>query len=579
MKLLQKIVAILLILVAIVSCIKWIYEPDIWWQIATGNWIIENGKVPVVDMFSYSYAGDPWINVKWGSEVLMAMIDNTLGVEFLPILQIVCLLLILFFTKKIFNFFSIQNGNTSPNKTLLGFVWATIIALFIVNFRLNSRPEMFSHLFTIIAIYLYVNHKRTNSNQIYWLIPLQILWTNMHEAYGVGMIISVIFIVSFWLEHKWVRPKYETGISFEPIKMTIAVLASILAIGINPHGFKMILHPFTILGQLSDNKYTNELISVGMEGYWQYQSIFMVIITLFLLFKLFKKNNYPLIIKPIAKIGLGYSIVLAAFLYLSLTSFRNIPFFIFVATPLLAYYFSKIELKSKDSFKLYLGTTVLLVFFYGAITTNYFYKKLLPVENYGLMINSENNPIGAANFIKDNNIKGNGFVDYLSSSYFIYSDTSYKSLIDLRDLDVFEISFFDYIFSTYQNPEAINYRKNNGKSFWAYLEELDNYNYVVILNSPEFRNMNQFFMHRNKDYELVYADNLNSIYLKNIEKNSALIKKYGYATVKQVAFHPMARLKPNETANTVSKIFWPFYKPKTKLENRYQAVISDYLGL
>ena len=102
MKHLPRIAWVLVILVAIVSCIKFIYEPDIWWQIATGNWIIENGNVPTVDVFSHTYAGEPWINVKWGAEVLMALVDRNFGVELLPILQIACLLGILFFIRKLY---------------------------------------------------------------------------------------------------------------------------------------------------------------------------------------------------------------------------------------------------------------------------------------------------------------------------------------------------------------------------------------------------------------------------------------------------------------------------------------------
>ncbi|MEN8957164.1 MAG: hypothetical protein ABF258_04000, partial [Flavobacteriales bacterium] len=106
MRHLPKIAWSSVILVAIVSCIKYIYEPDIWWQIATGNWILENGQVPTQDVFSHTYAGEPWINVKWGAEILMALVDKTLGVELLPLLQIGCLLGILFFIRKIFNQFS-----------------------------------------------------------------------------------------------------------------------------------------------------------------------------------------------------------------------------------------------------------------------------------------------------------------------------------------------------------------------------------------------------------------------------------------------------------------------------------------
>ena len=390
MKHLPRIAWISVFLVAIVSCIKFIYEPDIWWQIATGNWIIENKTVPTIDVFSHTYAGEPWINVKWGAEVLMAFVDKTLGVELLPILQIVCLLGILFFIRKLY--YQFANNINFNKKMIFGLVIASLLMLFIVNFRLNSRPEMFSHLFSIAALYLIINYKKTNSNLIFLLIPLQIIWTNMHEAYGMGIVIIGLFFISFWVEFMFLKKQEEgIGISFKPTKFSIAGIIAILAVAINPHGFKMITHPFNILGQLSKNKFTEELISVGTEGYWKYQSIFMVIIALLILYSIFTTKGVKFILKPIKSYGLGYCIILVAFLYLSFTSFRNIPFFIFAATPILASILSSIELKRENKTPLYLVSIVASLLFYVSITTNYFYEKLLPIEQYGLKINAKKN--------------------------------------------------------------------------------------------------------------------------------------------------------------------------------------------
>ncbi len=559
---------ILVLLVAIVSCIKFIYEPDIWWQIATGEWIIENGTVPKTDIFSYTYAGEPWINVKWGAEVLMALVDRYLGVELLPLLQIGCLVLILFFIKKMyFQFVETNMGDTSKKK-IIGIVIASLLALFIVNFRLNSRPEMFSHLFSILTIFIIVNHKKTNSNLVFLLIPLQIIWTNMHEAYGVGMIVMVIFLISFWVEYLFFYPKHKVGIYFKPIKYSIASILAILAMAVNPQGFKMIAHPFNILQQLSDNKFTEELISIGTEGYWQFQSVLTVIIVIILVLFLFKKTNLSLILRPIKKIGLGYSITLAAFLYLSFSSFRNIPFFIFIATPVLGYYFLTHLEKYKNQQKLYIGSCILSIVFYFAITTNFYYEKLLPkqlTEKYGLGIDVTQNPIGAANFVKENNILGKSFVDYLSSSYFIYDVPNFKSYIDLRDLDVFPTNFFNNVFFIYQAPTVV---QANGKTPWQFADGVDTFNYVVLLNNPSFMNLNLHLLHQNNDFELVYGDMLNSVFIRKTEQNKEIIEKYGYSNSKFI-FQNDAEVPPNNLANLISKIFNPFYNSKPRKPKDY----------
>ena len=584
MKLITKISWISLVLFAIVSCLKEIYEPDVWWQIKTGNWILEHGRVPTVDVFSFTYAGEAWINVKWGSEVLMALINNWFGVEFLPLLQVIVLLLIIRILTKTSRLVNSFNKNISTNRFQLGLIWAFIIMLFLVNFRLNGRPEMFSHLFSVLVIFISLKYKSSNSNLVYLLIPIQIVWTNMHEAYGIGMIIMGIFAIAFWVEHLFLRKKYGVGISFKPIKYLISWIIAVLAIGINPNGFKMISHPFNILSQLSENKFTEELISIGTEGYWKFQSIGMMILAALVLLNLLRNRNGPILISIIGKIGLGYSIVLASFLYLSFSSFRNIPFFIFAITPLLAYSLSTFKNDKIYASRSSIFTLAIVLASYILITTNTFYENIANTQNrdridtYGLKIDERKTPIGASNFIKNNNIDGKGFVDYLSSSYLLYDNENFKSYLDLRDLDIFPSNFIQNVYSVYFNPKATY----NNQTLWEFVDSVDKFNYVVLLNNPKFINLNQHLLHERDDFVLVYGDLLNSIFLRNTPENKDLIEKYGYDG-KKAMFNSTTYAKAPLSATTLSKLLWPFYKADSeKKQNTVQQdaqLYYQYMGI
>ena len=45
-------------------------DPDLWWHLRTGQWIVETGHVPHTDPFSFTRGGSPWISHEWLSEVL-----------------------------------------------------------------------------------------------------------------------------------------------------------------------------------------------------------------------------------------------------------------------------------------------------------------------------------------------------------------------------------------------------------------------------------------------------------------------------------------------------------------------------
>src|ERR1700681_523717 len=44
-------------------------DPDLWWHLRTGQWIVESGHVPHSDPFSFTRAGHAWISHEWLSEV------------------------------------------------------------------------------------------------------------------------------------------------------------------------------------------------------------------------------------------------------------------------------------------------------------------------------------------------------------------------------------------------------------------------------------------------------------------------------------------------------------------------------
>jgi hypothetical protein len=43
-----------------------LFDPDIWWHVKAGEWILEHGRVPRLDIFTYSSEGRPWIDLHWG---------------------------------------------------------------------------------------------------------------------------------------------------------------------------------------------------------------------------------------------------------------------------------------------------------------------------------------------------------------------------------------------------------------------------------------------------------------------------------------------------------------------------------
>lgn len=556
-----------LFLVALVFCIKNINEPDIFWQIRAGEWIIENGKIPTTDIFSFTFDGEPWNNVKWGSEVIFSFFTKLGGVEALIFLQIIVVFLILFFLIKIFRQFSIN-------------IYAELITLLILvvgsSFRFNTRPEMFSHLFTAVYFFILVRHYYKNDKLIFTLIPLQLFWANIHEGYGIGLVIQLIYLFSNFLEKRFNKK----NISIKPLLYVF--ISSMLVVAIHPLGFKMISQPFEIFSQLSENNYTTELLSFSSKSYWKLHAFISLTVFLVVLFKFKFFNLFSFRFKQVVQHNSGNLFLMFsffAFYYLALKSERNIPLFLIVASPLL--YKSLANGKSKVSKKGmgYLITTLFSIA-YLLVVSNKFYETFYPNERYGWEIDYSKNPINAAEFIQYNNIKGKAFTDYMVSSYLLWKlQPEFKTYIDLRDLDVFNQKIFDNVLNCYHQPNVL---VNNGITLWQYLKQYDNFEYIVMLNRPEFEKFHKNLILNDNEFDAVYADPLCTVYL-NINYYNNLIARLGLKTSGNPIYNSFEINYKKSFYAILSKAFNPFYKPHEYIEkydyNLYSTGIYNYLGL
>jgi hypothetical protein len=548
---------LIVILVGMILCIRELREPDLWWQLRTGEWMLENMEITRSDMFSFTHNAVPWINVKWGYEVILAAISNTIGPEGVMILQMLSVLSIILFLFKAQKIFSKEKQNVAG-----GIIFSLIVFLIIHASRINGRPEMTTYALTTVYLYLFVRYYTNSDKSIFWLIPIQIFWTNMHEAYGVGVIMITLFSFSVIVQNYLSK---KGGIKATGVNIKRLIVVNVLLLGtlaVNPNGFEMLGHYLEIYSQLQENKFTTENYSFRTEEYWTYASTLNLVLFLITIYQLFLKGQKGNVVKggieSINRYGLWYIMLYFAFFYLSLQATRNTFFFTCISFPI---YCSAFSNTISSNFKTERGglkfATVVGVLFYLGIGSGLFYKTFLEREQYGLKISSKRNAIGAANFLKEHNISGNGFVDYLNSSYLLWEmQPDFKTYLDLRDLDIFPQQFMEAVFISYEYPAA---DMGGGVALWDKMVEEDSFSFVVVSNNQQFGNFHRFLTHDNDNYELVYADGVASLYLPRTEENKKTIETFGYNKGKKDVFRDFTPVKSRGVAKVLTRIFWPFY--------------------
>lgn len=595
-KLLSRIAWFFMFILGVVFCLKAIREPDLWWMYRTGEWMWSNG-VTYEDSFSYTEEGTNWINVKWLFEIIITSFKAIGGPEMVFVLQAIFTGLILLFITKTTKILQEKIYPQASEPPYLAIAIAGVFALISINFRMIGRPEMSSHLLTAVYLYLFaLNHKKPNSKWIFALIPLQLLWTNLHEAFGVGMVLIVAFLGASWLEYYFRKNILGEKQQQMPLRLSYASLGALVAIVVNPRGPLMWLHPFNIFGQLQENKFTTELVSYQDEAYWAKEAYFnltffaiaaLVVISLGLMRNRKAKTIGPKIKSSnnknenegrnlkswvlLDRFGLGHLLIGAMLFYLSLTAYRNIPFFVIAAAPLVAigiYGVFQLIFARVKVLKISLPILVLLLFaglYWGVVSNNY-YKWTASRDTFGLQVLNSHNPVGATEFIKEHKIEGRAFSDYLSSAYLLWAlQPDFKTYIDLRDLDIFTVEFFNQYKQLLQKPALFDQE-----------DETYKFDYVVLLRR-NIEKVPQLFMHLqdHSNYELVFADPVAVIYLKKTESNQKLIDQYGISNRKDV-YQALKPASSSALPMIINKIFNPLFQTRKYEEVDQNAFIAHF---
>ncbi|MCX6351708.1 MAG: hypothetical protein NTX03_07590 [Bacteroidetes bacterium] len=488
----NKVLRILLYLIAVAFSIKSVKEPDIFWQTKIGHYILQNLSIPKQDVFSILAHGQPWTNIKWGFEVLMALVDSAFGIIWMPLLQILFSVLIVFFVLKIVSLLS--NGKLlHPLSYLL-----LMFGIMGMAYRFNTRPEMVSHLFTIALIYAWLFAKRNSIKFLLWVVPIQILWCNMHDAYALGYIISGVFLLSCFVEDF----KNKENLKY----LGIVVLQFLISI-INPKFLGVFTQPFNTFSQVTENKYTLEMQGISSPAYWQkevYIAAFMLLILVagiaFLFLKRKEKPNLALVILSLLT------------LYLATSAFRNIVFFIIVSLPMAVILFDKI-IEEKETFlrkpMMYVSIGISAAFgllLYAAIVTDSYYKFFNERQQFGFYSGAANNPSSTADYLNRSNAAQPIYSDYLSSSYLLYAVKNFKTYVDLRDMDVFTKKQIMHGLYVSGSPDSFNAADKK-------------YNFqTVVLLRKQFIKLHYWLMN-NPEFTLTHIDECCAVYQKKSAGN------------------------------------------------------------
>ena len=161
--------------------IQYIWAADLWWQLRTGEWIVSHHAFPAHDVFSYTVADHPWIEMRWIYCVLAYLAWQAGGATLLILGQTAVLAaayLVLAYPSR-------RAAVTPPGILLLALaVWAG-------SGRFVVRPELVSYLMVPVFLVMLEAVRGGRLRRAGVALPLlQVLWTNAHTLFILGPVLA-----------------------------------------------------------------------------------------------------------------------------------------------------------------------------------------------------------------------------------------------------------------------------------------------------------------------------------------------------------------------------------------------------
>lgn len=499
-----------------------LFDYDFWWHISTGRNIVETQKIPDADPFSYTSNLPENKNLfpkrenfilkqYWLAQVIFYLIYDSAGPKGIIIIRALILTSLLLLV-----FYRLRRWDVSFH-----ILFIFIFLLFMVAIRhVGERPVLFTILFTPLTFIMLERFKNGQKKFLFLLLPLMLLWSNLHGGFIIGSIIIMVFMLGEGLKIIFKRVRY----SRDEIALfyTITTVALVFSF-INPTGwdaFSIAISPEYKFMEEGIQEYASPLF-IYMEKIYPVNYAMMALLFMFPLILILRNK----------KMDITHILLLSGLFIMALKIGRYDIYYASIACMVLGRETNtllkdlfrsripdRIYTKMTSAFSI-LTLLSAILFFFGAFRVE---ALRFPLAT-GFSV-----PKAAVDFVQENRIKGNMFNDGGYGGYIAWRLYPWKkTFIDTRWLNWTVKSEFSWIMC------SVNSLKGNkiaeGKiPLWERLLEHYNINFIFLSPFDVYGQVIELVLTlaESEKWMPVYSDPISIIFIKNVAENKDIIAKY-----------------------------------------------------
>jgi hypothetical protein len=230
-----SIVVLCFVLFLALSLQNRVIDADYWWHLRTGQWILEEGRIPYTDPFSFTMQGQPWIAHSWLADIAMYLLYHYIGPLSLLLLRSL-----------------LQMGTWALLFKILWErwprLWGPLLLLLVASFAgakfWLARPNTASLVLIVVVFYLWYLFKWHDLDRLWLLPPLFVLWANVHSGWIYGLaLLGALFVGEFLAGRYWPDPAALER--KRHLRLGLFALLCVPAVALNPYGPRLFLYPFS----------------------------------------------------------------------------------------------------------------------------------------------------------------------------------------------------------------------------------------------------------------------------------------------------------------------------------------------
>jgi hypothetical protein len=290
---------------------------DYWWHLRTGELIAESMSVPKADPYSYTVPGARWIDLHWTFQLSLHGLHQLGGHQAVRLAKGGCVLLLI----AVLGSIGWQRRRAAITALALGGMLVASSGRLML-----ERPELLSFLLLAALLCLLDRHRRVGDRWIFAIVPLQLVWANLHGLFAVGIAVCAIALVAEWL-----RPLASGELRrMERVRdLAVVTAASAIVALANPNGVDGVLLPIQQLRMIGPLEARSSLGRTIVELQPAYSSLAGLL-------KLVWAGWLAAIAMALnrRRVPLFDALVFVAFFVLALVARRNVALFAIASAPI-----------------------------------------------------------------------------------------------------------------------------------------------------------------------------------------------------------------------------------------------------